>query len=245
MACENSEQPRGVVGADEKSQPSNPHPRAASLAVQSPQYAFWWGVILLLLGGILGAGIMRAFQPETIVKARRTGPMPVYGKISDFTLTERSGDEVTGDDLMGRVWVADFFFTSCAGICPIMSNAMSRVQDQLQGVEEVTLVSFSVDPERDTPARLREYAKRYNADETGWWFLTGDKKVIYQVSRESFRLSVEETPADERGPQVEDVLHSSKFVLLDRRSRIRGYYDGDDRESLELLVADVKELLKE
>lgn len=211
----------------------------------SPQYAFWWGVILLLIGGLLGAGVMRALQPTRTIVAKRTGPLQVYGKVSDFTLTERSGDEMSRDDLMGRVWIADFFFTSCAGICPIMSSAMERIQSRLDGVEEVTLVSISVDPERDTPERLRQYAKRYNADETGWWFLTGDKRVIYQLSQDSFRLSVEETPPDKRGAEIEDVLHSSKFVLLDRQSRIRGYYDGDDKDALELLVADVKELLKE
>lgn len=211
----------------------------------SPQYAFWWGIMLLLIGGVLGAGVMRAFQPTRVIQAKRTGPMPVYGRVSNFELIERSGDAVTGDDLMGRVWIADFFFTSCAGICPIMSSAMERLQTRLTDVEEVTLVSISVDPERDTPARLRQYAKRYNAHDTGWWFLTGDKSVIYRLSQDSFRLGVEETPPDQRGPKVEDVLHSSKFVLLDRQSRIRGYYDGEDREMLDQLVADVKELLKE
>ncbi len=221
------------------SDPSRP------VAVSSPQYAFWWGLILLLIGGVLGAGVMSAFQPTRTIVAKRTGPLQVYGRVSDFKLTERSGDEVSGDDLMGRVWIADFFFTSCAGICPIMSSAMERLQTRLENVEEVTLVSISVDPERDTPERLRQYAKRYHADETGWWFLTGDKKVIYQLSQDSFRLGVEETPPDQRGPEVEDVLHSSKFVLLDRQSRIRGYYDGDDKDALDLLVADVQELLKE
>lgn len=214
-------------------------------SVASPQYAFWWGVILLLIGGVLGAGLMQALQPTRVVQAKRTGPMPVYGRVSDFKLTERSGDGVTSDDLMGRVWIADFFFTSCAGICPIMSGAMEGLQAKLSAVDEVTLVSISVDPERDTPARLRQYAKQYNADATRWWFLTGDKRVIYQLSQDSFRLGVEETPLEQRGPEVEDVLHSNKFVLLDRQSRIRGYYDGEDRAMLDLLVADVKELLKE
>ncbi len=220
-------------------------PAGDHVTVSSPQYAFWWGLILLLIGGVLGAGLMSAIQPTRTIVAKRTGPLQVYGEISNFKLTERNGDEVSGDDLMGRVWIADFFFTSCAGICPIMSSAMERIQSRLEGVDEVTLVSISVDPERDTPQRLQQYAKRYNADENGWWFLTGDKRVIYQLSQDSFRLSVEETPPDKRGPEVEDVLHSSKFVLLDRQSRIRGYYDGDDKDDLDLLVADVKELLKE
>jgi protein SCO1/2 len=211
----------------------------------SPQYAFWWGLILLLIGGLLGAGLMRALQPTRTIVPKRTGPLQVYGEVSDFTLTERSGDEFSRDDLLGRVWIADFFFTSCAGICPIMSSAMEGIQARLEEVEGVTLVSISVDPERDTPERLRQYAKRYHADETRWWFLTGDKRVIYQLSQDSFRLSVEEAPPDKRGPEIEDVLHSSKFVLLDRQSRIRGYYDGDDKDDIELLIADVQDLLKE
>ncbi len=218
---------------------------ATSAKGLSPQYAFWWGVILLLIGALLGAGLMRAFQPTRTVVPKRTGPLPMYGSVSDFTLTERAGDEVSRDDLMGRVWIADFFFTSCAGICPIMSSAMEGIQSRLADVDGVTLVSISVDPERDTPERLRQYAKRYHADDAGWWFLTGDKHVIYRLSQDSFRLSVEETPPDKRSAEVEDVLHSSKFVLLDQQSRIRGYYDGDDKDDLELLIADVKDLLKE
>ncbi len=233
------------MNTDVENSAVEPMSEAPMRGVASPQYAFWWGVMLLLIGGVLGAGVMRVFQPTKVIQAKRTGPMPVYGRISEFELTERSGDVVTGDDLMGRVWIADFFFTSCGSICPIMSSAMEGLQAKLRDVDEVTLVSISVDPERDTPARLRQYAKRYNAHATRWWFLTGDKRVIYQLSQDSFRLGVEETPPDQRGPEVEDVLHSNKFVLLDRQSRIRGYYDGEDREMLDLLVADVKELLKE
>jgi len=127
----------------------------------------------------------------------------------------------------------------------MMSKRMASLQTALEGVEEVTLVSISVDPERDTPERLRRYAAKYDADPVRWWFLTGDRRAIYRLSRESFHLGVEEAPEEDREPGMEDVLHSSKFVLLDRKSRIRGYYDGEDPKIVEQLAADIRRLLKE
>lgn len=222
---------------------------AAVLGAPPRQYLFWWGVLLLAVGGVLGAGMMGFLRPATDATAgearRNAQPLPVFGEVSDFTLTERSGRTVTKDDLEGRVWVADFFFTSCASICPIMSGAMARLQQQVRDNREVTLVSISVDPERDAPERLGEYAARYDADPVRWWFLTGEKRVIYRLSHESFRLSVEEIPEARREPDMEPVLHSSKFVLLDRQGRIRGYYDGEVAETVDLLAEDIERLLGE
>jgi protein SCO1/2 len=207
------------------------------------QYQLWWGALLLVLGAVLGAGFVELLKPASAKDPAgtyvRTSPQPVLGQVSDFSLTERDGRTVNKRDLEGRVWIADFFFTSCAGVCPMMSSAMSRLQERLADMEGVTLVSISVDPERDTPERLRRYADRYEADPARWWFLTGDKADIYRLSRESFRLSVEENTGDS-SDQTEDVLHSSKFVLLDQEGRIRGYYEGDVPEALDALVADVR-----
>lgn len=208
-------------------------------------HLFWWGLLLLVLGGLLGAGAVSILRPAPEESAEANGPLPVLGEISDFELLERSGQMVRLQDLAGQVWVADFFFTSCAGICPMMSNQMSRLQEELAGVAGVRLVSISVDPERDTPERLRRYAERYGADPQQWWFLTGEKAAIYKLSRESFRLGVEETKPEDRGPDTEEVLHSSKFVLLDRAGRIRGYYDGDIPDTVPRLARDVRRLLAE
>lgn len=206
---------------------------------------FWWGLLLLVLGGLLGAGAFSILRPAPRPTVEPAGDLPVLGQISEFELLERSGMMYTRKDLAGQVWVADFFFTSCAGICPMMSNQMARLQEALVGVDGVKLVSISVDPERDTPERLRRYADRYKADPARWWFLTGDKTVIYKLARESFRLGVEETPPEERTAETEDVLHSSKFVLLDRAGRIRGYYDGDVADTIPRLTRDVRRLLAE
>jgi protein SCO1/2 len=212
----------------------------------SRQELIWWAGIILLIGGLLGAGLVHLLQPARPGGAvPRTAPLPVLGQVSDFSLIDSAGEPVSRDDLGGRVWVADFFFTSCAGICPMMSKRLVELQKALAGVEEVTLVSISVDPERDTPERLRRYAKQYGADPVRWWFLTGDKRAIFRLSQESFHLGVEDAPTEDREPDMEDVLHSSKFVLLDRDARIRGYYDGEDPATVAQLAADIRWLLKE
>lgn len=217
---------------------------APSTVTLSRQDMVWWVVILLLVGGLFGAGIIHLLQPARDVVVS-TGPLPVIGTVSDFELIDSGGEKVQRDDLLGRVWVADFFFTSCAGICPMMSKRMAELQAGLDADEQVTLVSISVDPERDQPERLRRYAAKYEADPLRWWFLTGDKRDIYRLSQESFHLGVEDAPVDGREPGMEDVLHSSRFVLLDRKSRIRGYYDGEEPNTVERLLADIRRLLKE
>jgi len=217
----------------------------------SPRVAFtrqdllWWALISLFVGGLLGAGIVHLLQPAGPPARVDSGPLPVYGKVSAFQLIDSSGDGIDQSYLEGRVWVADFFFTSCAGICPMMSKHLVELQKKLEGVPEVTFVSISVDPERDTPERLRRYARHYGADPDRWWFLTGDRAVIYRLSQESFHLGVEEVPADQRTPDTEEVMHSSRFVLLDRKGRIRGYYEGEEAGVVDRLAADIRRLLKE
>lgn len=173
-------------------------------------------------------------------QGRRPSPLPVYGSVPDFELTERSGRTVRLADLKGRIWVADFIFTSCAGPCPMLSQQMSGFQTALARAPEIRLVSFSVDPERDTPAVLSEYAARYKADRERWLFLTGDRTAVYRLIREGFRLTVEEEPESEG-----QILHSLRFALVDRAGQVRGYYNGDDPESLRRLLPDVDRLLRE
>lgn len=173
-------------------------------------------------------------------QGRRPSPLPVYGSVPDFELTERSGRTVRLADLKGRIWVADFIFTSCAGPCPMLSQQMSGFQTALARAPEIRLVSFSVDPERDTPAVLSEYAARYKADRERWLFLTGDRTTVYRLIREGFRLTVEEEPESEG-----QILHSLRFALVDRAGQVRGYYNGDDPESLRRLLPDVDRLFRE
>jgi protein SCO1 len=166
----------------------------------------------------------------------RSGAIPDYSVVPDFHLTERSNRPVSRQDLDGKVWVADFIFTHCAGLCPAMSANMQKLQQRLP--REIRLVSFSVDPYNDTPAVLTEYAKRYDADPERWWFLTGDPKSIQELSIGGFKLALEQS-----GTEAEPITHSSRFVLVDQRGHIRGYYSTEEADALDRLVADAKKLL--
>lgn len=231
-----------------------------------------WGLGLLLVtaGGGLAAWpwLGRTFglltpsdQTEGVLEK-----LDVYGPVPDFSLIERSGRRITLADLLGKVWVVNFFYTECTETCPLQSANMARLQADLSGEPDVRLVSISVDPEHDTPEVLAEYAARYRADPERWLFLTGPKDAIYRLAIEGFRLGVVE-PGERAqrgtdggrawlGPpsawahpfpnaEREPLIHSSRFVLVDRQARIRGYYHGTDWESLERLRSNVKILLRE
>jgi len=149
------------------------------------------------------------------------------GAVSDFSLTERSGKTVRRADLEGKVWVAAFIFTRCAGPCAQVSGAMARLQHELAGSKDVVLVSFSVDPEYDKPQVLQEYAKRYGADPQRWLFLTGEPKVVYALIRDGFHLTAQQNQGADRTPGNE-VMHDVRLVLVDQRGHLRGYYDATD-----------------
>jgi len=163
--------------------------------------------------------------------------LPVMNTVPEFTLTERSSREVRNQELAGQIWIADFVYTTCGGICPIMTQKMRTLQDKLP--EEIRLVSFSVDPETDTPAVLTEYANKFGADPKRWLFLTGNRESLYTLSKDGFKLAVENTG----GTEVEPITHSSRFAIVDRQGRIRGYYSMDDPAELEHIIRDAKSLL--
>ncbi|HTR82733.1 MAG TPA: SCO family protein [Bacteroidota bacterium] len=196
---------------------------------------FLWG----LLGFVMVAVIFSFIYTE--VKSPAKSSLAELGAVPDFTLTERSGEKVPLSDFKGKVWIADFIFTNCAGSCPIMSSTMASFQEQLKDVHNILLVSFSVDPKRDTPDVLKEYAKLYNASPTRWLFLTGDKEKIDYLTRYGFHLTI----GSDSASSVEPIIHSTKFVLVDREGVIRGYYDSDDESSLKKIVDDAKMLAAE
>jgi len=143
-------------------------------------------------------------------------PLPVLGEIPQFELTNQQGRKFDSVALAGHVWVADFIFTNCESSCPRMSSKMKLVQGATG--PDVRLVSFSVDPARDTPQALTEYGKKYSADEARWTFLTGDEKVLDTLDHDAFKLG------------NLNMDHSTRFVLIDKKGRVRGYYglfDGD------------------
>lgn len=178
-------------------------------------------------------------------RAKDTEPLPVLGHVPDFSLIERSGRAVSLADLKGQVWVADFVFTHCAGPCPLLSRRMQSLQEPLADHTGVRLVSFSVDPERDTPEVLADYAKRYGAGER-WLFLTGEKEPLYWLIMDGFKLGVDDGSALTAGaPGPGTITHSTRFVLVDREGRIRAYYDGSSEDIAEQLLPDIQALLRE
>ena len=142
-------------------------------------------------------------------------------------------------DFAGKVWVADFFYTTCPGPCPMLSSRLSGVQKSLGNDPGVRLVSISVDPDKDTPEVLKTYAERFKAGEH-WLFLTGQRDAIYSLAREQFKLPIAEAPAARRSSS-----HSTRLMLVDKTGAVRGFYEGADDAGVENLVRDIKRLLEE
>jgi protein SCO1/2 len=183
---------------------------------------------------LFGFALLTLFVVAAAVWLRIAPPrakLPVHGVVPEFSLTERGEKSVSRADLGGQVWIADFIFTRCAGPCPLMTARMAHLQEQFREFADVKLVSFTVDPDYDTPAVLRNYAERAGATRQ-WLFLTGEKGTIYELARSGFRL----TAADEEG----EILHSTMFVLVDQRGQIRGFYDSNEEHQMQKLVVDVE-----
>jgi protein SCO1/2 len=199
---------------------------------------FW----LVLIGATLLMLTVGAFLFLREVKAIRAQSqrLPVLSEVPEFVLVERSGTDVRLSDLLGRVWVADFIFTHCAGPCPLLSAQMQALQAPLREMPDARLVSFSVDPERDTPGVLSEYADRYLADKDRWLFLTGEKARVYSVILEGFQLGVGGVEAG-----TDQIMHSLRFALVDKKGRVRAYYDGTDPGLPRKLLPELRMLLKE
>lgn len=167
--------------------------------------------------------------------------VPVLGSVPEFSLTEANGTALRRADLLGKVWVASFLFTRCGEACPLLMQHEARLQPDLPVRDDLRLVSFSVDPDWDTPKVLTEYAHTFGVDRSRWLFLTGDKKQVYHLASDGFRLAAQ--PAD---PAKEmPILHSTKLVLVDRNGAIRGYYDSSDPVEMQKLIRDVRQVLAE
>lgn len=192
---------------------------------------------------VIGLGAMRYMQMKNFRGGTLDLTLADFGPVPAFSLTERSGKTIAVEDLHGKPWVGNFVFTRCAGPCPLLSMRMAEIQDDFLKNSNLQLVSFSVDPEYDTPAVLTEYAKRYDADPDRWYFLTGDSRRIFKLIVEGFHLAVEKNTDPNQKPG-EQVNHSLSFVLVDADGRIRGYYAGNNLELLKKLRRDIKTLLK-
>ena len=153
--------------------------------------------------------------------------LPVYAEVPEFSLVDQSGNAFNKKSMQGSVWVADFIFTRCAGICPMMSTHTKKLQNELK----VNFVSFSTDPEYDLPQILTEYANQYGANPGRWYFLTGSKETLNLITS-AFKMS----------PINEPMMHSASFVLIDRDGKVRGFYDSDDPGRLLALKKDARHL---
>jgi protein SCO1 len=172
---------------------------------------------------------------------KKSPPLPVFKTVPDFTLTERSGKTFSLADMKGRVWVADFFYSSCPDLCPMVASHLSKLQDAVQKMDGVDLVSITTQPEKDTVEVLRQYAGKFHASPDRWLFLTGDKARIYDLANKGFLLGVVETKDEKDKP----VTHSTKLALVDKNGNIRGFYDGESDESAPLILRDIRRLLRE
>ena len=209
-----------------------------------------------LVLGILSTAIVllffRALQPTPalpIYQPAMVDPVLVdesiqyvkkYHRIGDFSLTNQNNKNISHLDYDDHIYVADFFFTTCPSICPIMTENMVYLQSLVNDLTEVKLLSFSVTPEIDTPEVLKAYAQQKGINDSRWNLLTGDKKEIYKLARQSYLVVQEDGNGGEH-----DMIHTENFVLIDKQRRIRGYYDGTQREDMEQIRADIDILRQE
>ena len=161
-----------------------------------------------------------------------------YHRISDFSLLNQNGNNVTQEDYKNKIYVADFFFTTCPDICPIMTGNMLYLQENLKDTN-VMLASFSVTPKIDTVEVLKEYSTLKGVDDARWNLMTGDKKQIYDLARKSYLVAKAIPDGKNHG-----MIHTENFVLVDRDKRIRGYYDGTNIEDMNKLLDDIQILIK-
>jgi protein SCO1/2 len=196
-----------------------------------------WRIVLLGLPLVVATAFFFVWRSQINQLASR--PLESRGIVPSFELINQNGQPFGSSQLAGKIWIADFIFTSCPGPCPMVSSRMSELQKPLQK-SDVHLISFTVDPEKDTPEVLRGYAEKLKAEPGRWDFLTGPKPAIYDLSKNGFKLAVSDG-SEETGVPV----HSTRVVLVDRHGAIRGYYDALAPDAVTKLLADTSHLLRE
>lgn len=239
---------------------------------QSAAPRILWGLLIIVLLGVVAtwAGT-RWLWPELAPRAAAT-QLPSYGAVAEFSLTDQFGRPFGRKDLVGRIWVANFIFTRCSGPCPVLSHNLAGLIDSLGAEVPARFVSFTVDPEHDTPEIMKAYAERHGADHDRWRFLTGPRSAISDLSIQSFHMAMGDpelvtvarpigsrhrgagegdsttldtlagAPVDSM--EIMDIPHSVRLVLVDENGEIRGYYDGTELEAVGRLRQDLLRLAR-
>ena len=184
------------------------------------EWVLWGGIVLTLL--VL---LLVFLLAQLKLRAALGKPLPVYGQVADFTLTNQIGQAVSLANLRGHVWVGDVIFTRCAGPCLKMSRQMRDLQNALPAGSQAKLVSLTTDTAYDTPAILKAYGERFGADFSRWMFLTGDKTEVTKLISESLKLTALEKNPAERETPVDLFIHSTIFVIVDKRAQLRGVFE--------------------
>ncbi|MEQ8219379.1 MAG: SCO family protein [Arenibacter sp.] len=210
----------------------------------------FFGIVLLIISAVIISLFYNALQPKEILPVYQPAMVNFelvdstlqhvkkYHTIADFALTNQNGKLVTQKDYADKIYIADFFFTTCPTICPIMTKNMAGIQDKILNDEDVMLLSHSVTPDIDSVPQLKKYALEKGVKDSKWNLVTGNKQQIYELARKSY-MAVK-TDGD-GGPY--DMIHTENFILVDKERRIRGFYDGTDSEEIEKLLSDL-EILK-
>lgn len=185
--------------------------------------------IILVFVSVAGGISVLSFQ----VSPKRS--LPVYGETGNFLLVDDHSRDFDSLKLRNKVWIAAFFFTTCSGICPIMTKNLKALQDMLVAYKDLEFISISVNPEQDTPSALSAYADQYGIDTDRWHFLTGTREDITRIAVHGFKV----------GSVAEPIFHSPHFILVDRRFRVRGYYEGTQARDIQRLAKDIIELYPE
>ena len=206
-----------------------------------------FGIVMLVLSGIIVYLFYNALQPKKMLPVYQPSMVDKslvdstlhytkkYHKVADFSLVNQNGETITQEDYRDKIYVADFFFTTCLTICPIMTKNMGEVQEAIKDDPNIMLLSHSVTPQIDTVAQLKRYALEKGVIDSKWNLVTGNKKQIYELARKSY-LAVKND--GDGGPF--DMIHTENFILVDKEKRIRGFYDGTDREEIDRLLGDIK-----
>ncbi|MER3412941.1 MAG: SCO family protein [Armatimonadota bacterium] len=198
--------------------------------------AVWAAALLALVSVLFLYWLTQARRSNAVLAPPTVEGGASLGTVPAFEMTDQTGNLFSSDALKGKVWVAEFFFTRCTGVCPVMNRNMAKVVEALQNWEDFAAVSFTVDPKNDTPQVLAEYAKQFGADATKWHFLAGRKEEVVRLSREGFLLGTSEV--------AEEFVHSNRFVLVGRDGKIEGHYVGTDEAEVHQLISDALRLLR-